>query len=437
MVTTFVLWLFISFAILIVLGIPLAYALFLSSAMAMAFASDLPMVLIMQQMQKGIDAFPILAIPVFFVAGDLMNKGQVSEYLIKMCLAVVGHLRGALAYFTIIVAMIFAGTTGSSAAESAAIGAVFIPNLIKRKYGEAFSVALVACASVIGIIIPPSTFMIIYGSFGNVSVAALFIGGILPGVLIGFSLMGITAYFAKKYNYPKEREKVASPREMLQAFRRGIWPIGVPILLIGGMIGGIMTPTEASLVTVVYTLAIIFLIYKTLTWRDLPKIMKDNALASSIPLFCLACAGVYGYLLAFYKVPDTVGEAVLSVTKDPDLIMAFILVAFLVVGTFMDGTPAIIILLPIVQKLGEIAHFNPIHLGLTVCLTIALGLLTPPYGLCTLISCAIGKTKLTDVLKPMIPMFCAMLAVVVFIAYSPNVALFLPRLLVPNLVAAR
>jgi tripartite ATP-independent transporter DctM subunit len=436
MLTAFLLWLFVSFAILVLMGIPLAYSLFLSSALAMGFASDLPSVLIMQQMMKGIDAFPILAIPIFFVAGDLMNRGQVSEHLIRMCLAVIGWLRGALAYFTVIVAMIFAGTTGSSAAESAAIGAVFIPNLIKRGYGRAFSVALVACASVIGIIIPPSTFMIIYGSFGNVSVAALFIGGILPGILIGFSLMGIAAYYAKKYNFPKERETIASPREIYDVFRKGIWPIGVPILLIGGMIGGIMTPTEASLVTVVYTLAIIFIIYKTLRFRDLPIILRDNALGASIPLFCLACAGVYGYLLAFYKVPDIVGEAVLSVTSNPDIIMAFIIVAFLVVGTFMDGTPAIIILLPITQKLGDIAHINPLHLGLVVCVTIALGLLTPPYGLCTLISCAIGKVKLTDVLKPMAPMFLAMFIVVLFIAYCPSATLYLPKLLVPKLIPA-
>ncbi|MGD0266860.1 MAG: TRAP transporter large permease [Candidatus Methylomirabilota bacterium] len=436
MVETFLIWLFGSFAVLVALGIPLAYSLFLSSALAMGFASDLPPVLIMQQMQKGIDAFPILAIPVFFVAGDLMNRGQVSEYLIKMCLALIGWIRGALAHFTVIVAMIFAGTTGSSAAESAAIGAVFIPNLIKRGYDRAFSVALVACASVIGIIIPPSTFMIIYGSFGNVSVAALFIGGIIPGVLIGFSLMAISAYYAKKYNYPKERETIASPREILQVLRTGIWPIGVPILLIGGMVGGIMTPTEASLVTVVYTLAIIFLVYKTLRLRDLPSIVVDNALGSSIPLFCLACAGVYGYLLAFYKVPDAVGEAVVVVTRNPHIIMAFIIVAFLVIGTFMDGTPAIIIMLPITQKLGEIAHFNQLHLGLVVCLTIALGLLTPPYGLCTLISCAIGKIPLIEALKPMAPMFIAMLLVVLVIAYVPDLALFLPRLLVPNLVSS-
>jgi tripartite ATP-independent transporter DctM subunit len=278
--------------------------------------------------------------------------------------------------------------------------------------------------------------MIIYGSFGNVSVAALFIGGIIPGVLIGFSLMAISAYYAKKYNYPKERETIASPREILQVLRTGIWPIGVPILLIGGMVGGIMTPTEASLVTVVYTLAIIFLVYKTLRLRDLPSIVVDNALGSSIPLFCLACAGIYGYLLAFYKVPDAVGEAVVVVTRNPHIIMAFIIVAFLVIGTFMDGTPAIIIMLPITQKLGEIAHFNQLHLGLVVCLTIALGLLTPPYGLCTLISCAIGKIPLIEALKPMAPMFIAMLLVVLVIAYVPDLALFLPRLLVPNLVSS-
>lgn len=434
MLLEFLLWLFISFIILAAMGIPLAYSLFLSSALAMYMASDLPPVLIMQQMQKGIDAFPILAIPIFFIAGDLMNRGKVSEYLIRLCLVFVGWIRGALAYFTVMVSMIFAGTTGSSAAEAAALGTLFIPNLTKRGYGRAFSVALVACSSVIGIIIPPSTFMIIYGSFGNVSVVALFMAGILPGVFIGVSLMVISAIYAKKYNYPKEMEKIAKPKEMIEAVKKGVWPIGVPILLIGGMVAGIFTPTEASMVTVIYTLFIIFIVYKSLKLRDLPGILKDNAIASSIPLFCLACAGVYGYLLAFYKVPEFVGNAVASFTTNPNIIMTFIIVAFLIIGTFMDGTPAIIIMLPITQELGQIAGFNPVHLGVVVCVTIALGLLTPPYGLCTLISCAIGKVKMTEAIRPLIPMFGSMLFIVIILAYFPNVALFLPRLLVPNMV---
>lgn len=434
MLAAFLGWLFGSFAIFVLMGVPLSFSLFLSSALAMITSSDLPSVLIMQQVQKGVDAFPILAIPIFFFAGDLMNRGQVSEYLIRLCMSLIGWVRGALAYFTVIVAMIFAGTTGSSAAESAAIGSVFIPNLIKRGYGRAFSVALVACSSVIGIIIPPSIFMIIYGSFGNVSVSALFIGGILPGVLIGFSLMAISFYYAKKNNYPKEMEKMASPKEIFESLKKGIWPIGVPILLIGGMVGGFFTPTEASLVTVVYTMILVFFLYKTVKPREIPGMLTQIAKGSSIPLFCLATANVYGYLLAFYKVPDIVGEAVLSVTNNPNLIMLFIIAAFLVIGTFMDGVPAIIILLPITQKLGQIAHINPLHLGLVVCVTIALGLLTPPYGLCTLISCAIGKVKLSDAMKPMIPMFGAMLGIVLFMAFFPDAVLFLPKLLVPNMV---
>ncbi len=426
--------LFGSFTLLLVAGIPLAYALFLSSTVAMFFASDIPFVLIMQQLQKGVDAFPLLAIPVFFFAGDLMNRGQVSEYLIRLCMTIIGWVRGALAYFTVIVAMIFAGTTGSSAAESAAIGSVFIPNLIKRGYGKAFSVALVACASVIGIIIPPSTFMIIYGSFGNVSVVALFIGGILPGVAIGLSLMAISTYYARKYDYPRELERMAPVGEILGAFRKGIWPVGVPILLIGGMVGGMFTPTEASLVTVVYTLILTYFFYRTITLRVLPEMLKQTACSAAIPMFCLATASVYGYLLAFYKVPEFVAAAVTAVTTDPTLIMLFIISAYLVIGTFMDGTPAIIIMLPITQALGDLAHFNPLHLGLVVCVTIALGLLTPPYGLCTLISCAIGNCRLEDAVKPMIPMFGAMLVVVLIMAFCPDLVLWLPRLLVPKMV---
>ena len=401
------------------MGVPLAFSLFVSTFVSMALASDVP---------------PVLAIPIFFLAGDLMNKGQVSEYLIRLCMCLIGWVRGALAYFTIIVAMVFAGTTGSSAAEAAAIGSVFIPNLIKRGYGRAFSVALVACASVIGIIIPPSIFMIIYGSFGNVSVSALFIGGVVPGVMIGMSLIAVALYWSTKYDYPREMEKMASGPEIVAALKKGIWPIGVPILLIGGMVGGLFTPTEASLVTVVYTLILTMFLYKTIRLRDLPEMLRQTAMGSAIPLFCLATAGAYGYLLAYYNVPDFVGNAVIGVTHNPTLIMLFIIFVYLVVGTFMDGVPAIIILLPITQRLGEIMHFNPLHLGLVVCVTMALGLLTPPYGLCTLISCAIGKCKLEDAIKPMLPMFGLMLGVVLLMAFLPDFVLWLPRLLVPKLV---
>jgi tripartite ATP-independent transporter DctM subunit len=426
--------LFGSFLGLMLMGVPLAFSLFMSTFLSMALASDVTPVLAIQQIIKGIDAFPVLAIPVFFLAGDLMNRGQVSEHLIRLCMCLIGWARGALAYFTVIVAMVFAGTTGSSAAESAAIGSVFIPNLMKRGYGKAFSVALVACSSVIGIIIPPSIFMIVYGSFGNVSVSALFIGGVLPGVLIGFGLMFISFIWAKKYDYPREMETMASKAEIVAALKKGVWPIGVPIVLIGGMVGGLFTPTEASLVTVIYTLALTMFLYKTIRLKDLPDMLRQTSMGAAIPMFCLATAGAYGYLLAYYNVPDAVGEAVSAVTTNPHIIMLFIIAAYLVIGTFMDGIPAIIIMLPITQKLAELCQFDPLHIGLVVCTTMALGLLTPPYGMCMLISCAIGKCKLEDAVKPMIPMFGMMLGVVLVIAFLPDLVLWLPRLLVPSLV---
>ena len=430
----FLIWLFGSFLVLILLAVPLGFSLFLSSWIAMMMTAEVAPELIIQQTIKGIDSFPILAIPIFFFAGELLNRGRVSEYLIQLCLVFAGTVRGALAHFAVIVAMVFAGTTGSSAAESAAVGSIFIPNLIQRGYDRAFSVVLVACASVIGIIIPPSVFMIIYGSFGNVSVTALFLAGLLPGGLIGAGLMLITAWHARKHNYPRERMVRASWSEMGAALRKGLWPLGAPVLLIGGMVGGYFTPTEASLVTVGYTLVLVLFVYRSLRLRDLPGMLRMTAAQASLPLLCLACANVYGYLLGLFKVPDAIGNVVLGFTTNPLLILLLVIGLFLIVGTFMDGVPAIIILLPITRKLAEVAHIHPLHMGAVVCLTIALGLLTPPYGLCTLISCAIGKVELKAAMRPMLPMFGLMLGVVLVMALFPGLLLFLPRLLVPDLV---
>lgn len=430
----FFIWLFGGFVLMLALGIPLAYALLLSSGLAMAVTGELSPELIVQQMVKGIDSFPLLAIPVFFFAGELMNRGKISEYLITLCMVLVGTVRGALAHFAVLVSMIFAGTTGSSAAEAAAMGSVFIPNLIRRGYDRAFSVALVACASVIGIIIPPSVFMIIYGSFGNVSVTALFVAGIVPGCLIGFGLMAIAAWNAHRHHYPREREVRASLPEAWAAVKKGVWPIGAPVVLIGGMVGGLFTPTEASLVTVGYTMILAMMFYRTIRVRDLPAMLGATAAQASIPLFCLACAHVYGYLLGLFKVPELVGNGIWHITDNPRLIMLWVIGLFLAVGTFMDGVPAIIILLPVTRKLAEVAQIHPLHMGAVVCVTIALGLLTPPYGLCTLISCAIGKVEMKDAFKPMLPMFLMMLGVVLLMGMFPEVVLFLPRWLVPDLV---
>jgi tripartite ATP-independent transporter DctM subunit len=265
----------------------------------------------------------------------------------------------------------------------------------------------------------------------------LFVAGILPGCLIGLGLMAIAAWNAHRHNYPREREVRASAKEVLAAFKKGIWPIGAPLLLIGGMVGGIFTPTEASLVTVGYTLILVLFIYRTIRVGDLPAMLRATAAQASIPLFCLACATVYGYLLALYKVPDSIGQGILQITDNPQLIMLLVIGLFLAIGTFMDGVPAIIILLPITRKLAEVAEINPLHMGAVVCVTIALGLLTPPYGLCTLITCSIGNIEIKQAFRPMLPMFALMLGVVLIMGLFPDVALLLPRLLVPDLVPPR
>jgi tripartite ATP-independent transporter DctM subunit len=422
--------LFIALAVTLLFGVPIAFALLLSSLLVIHVA-DLPSVVMIQQMFNGINTFTLLALPFFFLAGNVMSDGGISERLVKLAMALVGHLRGGLAHVNVVVGMFISGISGSSTADAAAIGAVFFPAMKRRGYDERFSVCLTACTSTMGVVIPPSILMVIYGATAGVSTGALLLGGILPGVLMGLALMVQSHFFAVKYDFPREHPRFLGMRAVGQGLKEAAWPMGVPVIIVAGMVGGVFTPTESAAVAAVYALFVTLFVLRTLRWRALPKLFGETTIQFSQILFCVGGAMIFGWILAYYKVPDMVSDFILGFTRDKLVVMLLIVVLNVVLGTFMDAIPAILIFVPILHPLGVEVGIHPVHLGVVVVMTQAFGLLTPPLGMSAMTACAVAGIPLSRIQKLLHLMMIPILVVCFLCALAPWTVLAIPRLLVP------
>lgn len=391
----------------------------------------LPLAVVAQQMFNGINAFTLLALPFFFLAGNLMNVGGISERLIQMSMALVGHLRGGLGQVNIVVSMIFAGLSGSSTADTAGVGSVLIPAMLKRGYSVETTVAITAASSTMGVIIPPSILMVIYGATAGASIGALFLGGALPGILIGLTQMVFTWVLAVRHGYPRESERWVGLARTWAAVRAGVLALFLPGIIIGGIVFGIFTPTEAAAVAAVYALFVTVGVYRTLGWRDLGPMLGDTVMQFSLVLFCVAGAAIFGWLLAFYQLPNLVKDYILAITTQPTGVLLLIVLLFTILGTFMDAVPAILIFVPIVQPVAEQVGVHPIHLGVVVVMTLAMGLVTPPYGLCLLLACGIARVPVMRVMPMMLVLIASILLIILLATVFPAIVLVVPRLLVP------
>lgn len=418
-------------AVLLVLGVPISFSLILSSVVVI-WREDLPMMVVVQQMFAGVNAFTLLALPFFFLAGNIMTDGGISERLVVLAMAMVGHLRGGLAHVNVVVGMFISGISGSSTADAAAIGSIFCPAMKKRGYDDRFSVCLTACTSTMGAVIPPSILMVVYGATAGVSIGALLIGGILPGVLMGLSLMIQSHIFALKYDFPREHPKFLGVRAIMAGVRTAAWPLGVPVIVIAGMIGGVFTPTESAAVAAVYSLFVTLFVFRSLRLRQLPKLFGETGIQFSQVLFCLGGASIFGWLLAYYQVPGLVTRFILSFSHNPVTIMLVIVVVNVLLGTFMDALPAILIFVPIIHPLAVEVGINPVHLGVIVVMTQSFGLLTPPLGMCAMTACAIAGVPMVRIQKLLHIMMIPLLLVIILCALAPWTVMALPRLLVPS-----
>lgn len=422
--------LFGAFATLIILRVPVSFALGLACIPVFIIDPRMTPFVLLQEMWKSYNAFILLAVPFFLLAANLMNASGITERLVNLARASVGHLPGGLGHINVMVSMLFAGISGSSTADAAGIGSLMIPAMKKQGYDTSFSVAITACSSVMGVIIPPSILMIVWGGLMSVSIGGLFLAGVIPGILMALIMMGTVLVYAKIRNYPIYKR--ASLKEFLQALGQAIFALVTPAIIVGGIILGFFTPTEASVVAVVYSAMLGGLIYRNVGFKEFRKTLYESASLASISLFCIGTASAFGWLLAYYRVPQELVDTLSAYGTGPIATGFIIALSFLAIGMFIDAIPAIIILGTILLPLAAKVGMHPIQFAIIGVISLAFGLVTPPYGLCLLISCALGKIKMVNAIKDVTIILIPMLILLIVVILFPEVVLFLPRWLTPQ-----
>lgn len=415
------------FALLVILRVPIAFALLLASLGLFALDARLEPWVMIQRVFSGVDSFVLLAIPFFVLAGNIMNEAKVTDRLIQLAYAIVGSVRGGLAMVNVAVSMVFGGISGSSTADTAGVGSVLIPQMRKRGYTAEFSVSVTAASSVMGTIIPPSILLIVWGGLTNTSIGALFLGGIIPGVMVGFSMMGLVYIIARRRGYPSE-ERI-SFREVGRAFRDSVLALGIPVLVIGGIVMGFVTATEASVIAVLYALVLGLLIYRSIRLRELPRIFRDSARLASLSLFAIAAASIFGYLLAYYRLPGILEGVIGGVSSA--LLLPCLALIWLIIGTVLDALPAITIMIPVFDPVVSAAGVDPVHYGVVSIMALSIGLITPPYGLCLLLASAIADIPVVQALRSTVSFLVMLILVVLVVIFVPQLTLWLPETMSP------
>ena len=422
-----ILVLILSFLILLAIGVPIAWSIGMSGLLTLMVNSDaLPaMATMAQRMGTGLDSFILLAIPFFVLAGQLINRGGLAESLIRLAKNMMGALPGGLAHVNIVAAMLFGAIAGSSVAAASAIGSILGPKMEEEGYSREFSAAVNITSSTTGLLIPPSNVLIIYSlASGGVSIAALFIAGYLPGLLTGLMLMVVASIWAKRKNFPVGER--AAFTELVSSFLEAIPVLLLLIIVIGGIVAGIFTATEASAIAVLYCLVLGF-VYKELQWSHLPEIFIDSARTTSIVLLLIATSIGMSWVMSFEQIPQNVTSFLLSLSDNPVIILLLINLVLLFVGTFMDMTPAVLIFTPIFLPIVTDFGIDPIHFGIIMILNLSIGICTPPVGSILFVGVSIAKTTISKVIRPLMPLFLAMLVALMLITYFPEISLWLPR----------
>jgi tripartite ATP-independent transporter DctM subunit len=440
--STSVIILTVSFIIFLVINMPIAVSIGLSTLLtcvyAMGLASDVTLdiairntsLIIAQRMATGIDAFSLLAIPFFVLAGLFMGKGGIARRLIDFAGTLIGRFSGGLAYINVLTCMLMGALSGSSIAAVSAVGGFMIPEMNRKGYDKNFNVAVTTTAATTGLMIPPSNIMIVYALVASgygVSIVAMFMAGILPGIVFGLCLMVVSGIISKRRNYGAGDK--AGLMQILKAFKGAVLSLLLIVIVLGGILGGVFTATEAAAVAVLYAFILAVVVYREVKIKELPGILLQCGITTSVVMFLIATSQAMSWIMARENIPQNVSAALISLSESKIVILLIINVLLLFVGTFMDMTPAVLIFtpifLPVITKLGV----DPVHFGLIMIANLCIGICTPPVGTCLFVGCGVGNTTIVKALPSLLPFFAAMVAALMLVTYIPQLSLFIPQLL--------
>lgn len=424
--STTVIILIVGFFLLVALGVPVAFAIGASAIFSIIVDGSLTAMIVPQRMFVMMDSFSLMAIPLFLLAGELMSVGGITKRIVRFASAMVGHLRASLAHVTILSSMLMAGISGSASADTSAIGSIMIPAMVDEGYDEDLAVCVVASANTVGPIIPPSIMMIIFGSMTGASIGAMFLGGIVPGVLMGLSLMVIVSMVTKKRQYPSKPK--ASAQDRWKAFASALAALLMPVIILGGILSGIFTATEAGAVACIYAL-IFGIATRNLNIKNLYELMKNAVMGTTIPMFIIGIAAVFGWIMTRYNFPQAIAAGLFNFTSNPTVFILLVMGLYFILGMFMEANAGMIIMTPIIYPIALAYGFSAVHLGVITVVMFCIGSVTPPVGLQLFIACSIAKIPLSRVIKTVWPYVIALTVVCLLCAVFPFLVEFVPNLL--------
>ncbi len=416
---------FLVFLLCVLIRIPIAFAMGISILFASMISERIPMVIVTSRMFAGLDSFPMMAIPFFLLAGNVMNASGMTDRLFAFSNCLVGHLRGGLGHVTVVAAMIVAGMSGSALAEAGGLGIIAIKAMRDRGYDGPFSAALMASAATIGPIIPPSIPMVVFGAMVGVSTGRLFLGGIIPGIMMGVSLMIIVYFFAKKHNYPVEPR--ANIRQLLIAFRDSLWALFTPVIILGGIISGMFTPTEAAAVAALYGLFVSIFVYKSMGWNAFWAVLRQTAQFTAVIMLIIAMANAFGWVVSLTQMPALVAKHLGAWNKW--VVIAAINILLLILGCLMEAIAILLIVTPIFLPMMMKIGVDPVHFGVFMILNLMIGLLTPPVGLCVYLVSKIAEIPTVPIFRACGRFLVPLIVVLILISYFDQLVLFVPNLL--------
>ncbi len=414
--------------VLFALGTPVAFAIAIAALSFFLAGGEVPLNIFVQKMVTATDSYPLLAIPFFVLAGAIMNRAGITRKLLALADAIAGHLTGALAQICTVLATLLGGLTASSSADAAMLAKVLGPEMTRHGYSPAFAAVITSCSAIIASLIPPSIGLIIYGYIADASIGRLFIGGVVPGLMIAVSLMTVTAVISRRRGYLPLRTRFAGVPELGRAFRDALWALSIPAFIVVGIRYGIFTPTEAGAITVVYVVLVGRYAYRTLRWSDLPRLLKETALDTASVMLMVCAASAFGFYLAWERIPPQLAAWLVSLTKDPTTLLLLINLMLIVLGTAIEGTSALIILTPIFVPILTKLGIDPVHFGVVLVANLTIAGVTPPVGQMMFISSQVLKVPVDDYTVEVLPFLGAMMVVLVLLSVFPQLTLWLPDL---------